>query len=129
MIRIETLGLDILKCVGFYPDISNPSNPDGVSNNKVQAKKTSFFKTFSYHFTLATTTILYEAELFSGAIGYITNMAPSFSSSLVKVRDGSGPFFCPRVGDMGFEISLGSSRDSMTFGSHQAQVNKILFGF
>ena len=57
-------------------------------------------------------------------------MAPSFSSSLVKVRDGSGPFFCPRVGeDMGFEISLGSSRDSMTFGSRQAQVNKILFGF
>ena len=74
-------------------------------------------------------TILYEAELFSGAIGYITNMAPSFSSSLVKVRDGSGPFFCPRVGDMGFEISLGSSCDSMTFGSRQAQVNKILFGF
>ena len=56
-------------------------------------------------------------------------MAPSFSSSLVKVRDGSGPFFCPRVGDMGFEISLGSSRDSMTFGLRQAQVNKILFGF
>ena len=30
--RIEALGYNILKDRGFYPDISYPSNPDGVSN-------------------------------------------------------------------------------------------------
>ena len=36
LIRIETSGLDILKCVGLYPDISDPSNPDSVSNQEHQ---------------------------------------------------------------------------------------------
>ena len=29
--RIEALGYNILKDRGYYPDISDPSNPDGVS--------------------------------------------------------------------------------------------------
>ena len=39
-IRIETLGLDILKCLGFCPDISDPSNLDSVSN---------WFDVYEYH--------------------------------------------------------------------------------
>ena len=33
--RIEALGYNILKDRGYYPDISDPSNPDGVSNQNL----------------------------------------------------------------------------------------------
>ena len=36
--RIEALGQNILKDRGFYPDISDPSNPDGVSTFNIDKK-------------------------------------------------------------------------------------------
>ena len=38
--RIEALGYNILKDKGFYPDISDPSNPDGVSNSNQSHSRT-----------------------------------------------------------------------------------------